>query len=119
MDYKQLKEKLKGTGQRVTKDVNGKRTKLTMKELRKKVRRNMENRVKNAKQTVGMCKSLLNMGTTGSRAPPPPPPPRAPMRRAIPSRGGMPQNLIRNLKGALNRRGLRQIANRNARITVA
>ena len=42
MDYKQLKEKVKGTGQRVTKDVNGKRTKLTMKELRKKVRRNME-----------------------------------------------------------------------------
>jgi len=119
MDYKQLKEKVKGTGQRVTKDVNGKRIKLTTKELRKKVRRNMENRVKNAKQTVGMCKSLLNMGTTGSRAPPPPPPPRPPMRRAMPSRGGMPQNLIRNLQGALNRRGLRQIANRNARTTVA
>ena len=39
MDYKQLKEKVKGTGQRVTKDVNGKRMKLTTKELRKKVRR--------------------------------------------------------------------------------
>lgn len=120
MDYKQLKEKVKATGQRVTKDVNGRRMKLTMKELRKKVRRNMENRVKNAKQTVGMCKSLLNMGT---RAPLPPPPP-PPMKRVVASRSGnarpvMPRNLLRNLQGALNRRGLKQIANRNARISVA
>ena len=49
MDYKQLKEKVKATGQRVTKDVNGRRMKLTIKELRKKVRRNMENRVKKCK----------------------------------------------------------------------
>jgi pyruvate/2-oxoglutarate dehydrogenase complex dihydrolipoamide dehydrogenase (E3) component len=120
MDYKQLKEKVKATGQRVTKDVNGRRMKLTIKELRKKVRRNMENRVKNAKQTVGMCKSLLNMGT---RVPLPPPPP-PPVKRVVATRGGnvrpvMPRNLLRNLQGALNRRGLKQIANRNARTSVA
>ena len=121
MDYTQLKEKVKATGQRVTKDVNGRRMKLTIKELRKKVRRNMENRVKNAKQTVGMCKSLLNMGT---RVPLPPPPPPPPVKRVVATRGGnvrpvMPRNLLRNLQGALNRRGLKQIANRNARTSVA
>ena len=48
MQYKDLKEKAKKAGLRVTKDVRGKRVKLTAKELRAKIRLNFENSVKNS-----------------------------------------------------------------------
>jgi hypothetical protein len=48
MQYKELKEKAKKMGLRVTKDVRGKRVKLTAQEIRAKLRLNLENSVKNA-----------------------------------------------------------------------
>ena len=72
MDYQDLKKKVKSMGQRVTKDVRGKRVRLTINELRKKVKRDMKNRVNDARETIAMCKSIVSVG---GRPPPPPPPP--------------------------------------------
>ena len=70
MDYQDLKKKVKSMGERVTKDVRGKRVRLTINELRKKVKRDMKNRVNNARETIAMCKSIVSVG---GRPPPPPP----------------------------------------------
>jgi hypothetical protein len=48
MEYQDLKKKVKSMGERVTKDVRGKRVRLTINELRKKVKRDMKNRVNDA-----------------------------------------------------------------------
>jgi hypothetical protein len=68
MDYQDLKKKVKSMGERVTKDVRGKRVRLTINELRKKVKRDMKNRVNNARETIAMCKSIVSVG--GRPAPP-------------------------------------------------
>lgn len=76
MQYKDLKEKAKNLGMRVTKDVRGKRVKLTSKELRARIRLNFENSVKNAQQVIRVCKTIIVPSNQGaSRIPPPPPPP--------------------------------------------
>ena len=59
MQYKDLKEKAKKAGLRVTKDVRGKRVKRTAKELRAKIRLNFENSVKNAQQVVRICRTIV------------------------------------------------------------
>ena len=48
MQYRDLKNKAKKLGLRVTKNVDGKRVKLTGRELRSKITMNFENSVKNA-----------------------------------------------------------------------
>ena len=81
MQYKDLKEKAKKAGVRVTKDVRGKRVKLTAKELRAKIRLNFENSVKNAQQVIRVCRTIVGPGPqmtmrpSGVPPPPPPPPP--------------------------------------------
>ena len=97
MDYQELKKRVKSSGQRITKDVKGKRVRLTSQELRKKVRRDMMNRVNDAKQTLGMCKSLLNV-TKNRRVPAPPPPRKV--------QTNVRQKLIAELKANLKRRGI-------------
>ncbi len=62
MQYKELKEKAKKAGVRVTKDVRGKRVKLTAKELRAKIRLNFENSVKNAQQVIRVCRTIVGPG---------------------------------------------------------
>jgi hypothetical protein len=99
MDYQELKKRVKSSGQRITKDVKGKRVRLTSQELRKKVRRDMMNRVNDAKQTLGMCKSLLNV-TKNRRVPTPPPPPPRKVQTNV------RQKLIAELKANLKRRGI-------------
>ncbi len=99
MDYQELKKRVKSSGQRITKDVKGKRVRLTSQELRKKVRRDMMNRVNDAKQTLGMCKSLLNV-TKNRRVPAPPPPPPRKVQTNV------RQKLIAELKANLKRRGI-------------
>jgi hypothetical protein len=98
MQYKDLKDKAKKLGLRVTKTVDGKRVKLTARELRAKVTRNFENSVKNAQRVIRICRTVV--APTASFAPPPPPPPRRPVinnKRA---------KLIEELKANLKRRGL-------------
>jgi len=99
MDYQELKKRVKSSGQRITKDIKGKRVRLTSQELRKKVRRDMMNRVNDAKQTLGMCKSLLNV-TKNRRVPAPPPPPPRKVQTNV------RQKLIAELKANLKRRGI-------------
>ena len=71
MQYKDLKDKAKKLGLRVTKTVDGKRVKLTARELRAKVTRNFENSVKNAQRVIRICRTVV--APTTSFAPPPPP----------------------------------------------
>jgi hypothetical protein len=86
MQYKDLKEKAKKMGIRVTKDVRGKRVKLTAKELRAKLRLNFENSVKNAQHVIRLCKTIVVPASSpvpqrvvgGPPPPPPPPPPSQP-----------------------------------------
>ena len=80
MQYKELKNKAKKLGIRVTKTVGGKRVKLSAKELRSKIAMNFENSVKNAQRVIRICRTVV-IQTPGpppslpTRGPPPPPPP--------------------------------------------
>jgi hypothetical protein len=117
MEYDKLKEKVKMLGFRVTKDVKGKRVKLTKKELAAKLPKKMkaqpslENQAKSAKKFIKVCKMVLReaeptrvvqqpvrMSPRRVAPPPPPPPP------------GVPQNpraaLLADLKANLIKRGL-------------
>lgn len=102
MQYKELKNKAKKLGLRVTKTVGGKRVKLSAKELRSKIAMNFENSVKNAQRVIRICRTVViqtpgpppSLPTRGPPPPPPPPPPGANARA----------RLLVELKNALRRR---------------
>ena len=105
MQYKDLKEKAKKAGLRVTKDVRGKRVKLTAKELRAKIRLNFENSVKNAQQVIRVCRTIVGPGPQMTMRPsgvPPPPPPRKPAVNA--KRAA----LMTELKNVLKKKGMKK-----------
>ena len=108
MQYKDLKDKAKKLGLRVTKTVKGKRVALSAKELRAKITMNFENSVKNAQKVIRICRTVVVPTTTvapGPRVPVPPPPPRAPV--PPPPRGGNARaKLMAELKNTLKKRGL-------------
>lgn len=127
-----IRTKARRKGIRLTRDSQGKRVKKTNEALQKEINlRNlavMKNRVTQAAATMRTCRQLVKNRCTCAtkkmspvRPPPPPPPPRRmPMARPAPiGRPAMPRNLLTQLQRNLNRRGLRQIANRNARTSVA
>jgi len=120
MEYEKLKEKVKKLGFRVTKDVKGKRVKLTKKELMAKLPKkakaepSLENQAKSAKKFIKVCKMVLReaqpnqprqprMRRVSPRrvavpvAPPPPPRPMSLNPRAA---------LMADLKADLKKRGL-------------
>lgn len=112
MQYKDLKEKAKKMGIRVTKDVRGKRVKLTAKELRAKLRLNFENSVKNAQHVIRLCKTIVVPASsvpipprTGGGPPPPPPPPPPPSK---PTTNSARAKLMAELKANLKKRGLKK-----------
>jgi hypothetical protein len=104
MQYRDLKNKAKKLGLRVTKNVNGKRVKLTANELRSKITMNFENSVKNAQKVIRLCQTVVAPGRTpsvaSSKPPPPPPPPRVTNNKRA--------KLMAELKAALAKKGLRQ-----------
>jgi len=114
MQYKDLKEKAKKMGLRVTKDVRGKRVKLTAKELRSKIRLNFENSVKNAQQMIRICKTIVVPGppqaVSRSGAPPPPPPPPPPPSGIAkkPVINSTRAKLMAELKNTLKKKGLKK-----------
>lgn len=110
MDYTTLKDKVKKMGLRVTKNVKGKRVKLTHKELERKVSGlTLQNQARNATKFIRVCKMVLREAGQNAprvaqpvrmsprRAPPPPPPPMGLNPRAA---------LLANLKANLKKRGL-------------
>ena len=117
MEYEKLKEKVKKLGFRVTKDVKGKRVKLTKKELTAKLPKkakaepSLENQAKSVKKFIKVCKMVLKeaeptqpraprqaVRTSPRRvAPPPPPRPMSLNPRAA---------LMADLKADLKKRGL-------------
>lgn len=117
-----LKERVKKLGFRVTKDVKGKRVKLTKKELQAKIDRKkkksqptLENRARDAKKFIKVCKMVLKEAepnipraprpSRAAAAPPPPPPPpmRAPPKPVI---NNARARLMADLRANLRRRGL-------------
>ena len=101
MQYRDLKNKAKKLGLRVTKTVKGKRVKLSAKELRSKITMNFENSVKNAQKVIRVCQNIV--APTVIRAgvpPPPPPPPRRPVINAKRAK------LMAELKNVLKKKGL-------------
>lgn len=112
MQYKDLKEKAKKMGLRVTKTVKGKRVPLSAKELRAKITMNFENSVKNAQKVIRICKTVVlpaaQTPQPGARVPPPPPPPpRAPVPPPPPPPGGnVRAKMLAELKNTLKKRGL-------------
>ena len=119
MEYEKLRDKVKSLGLRVTKDVKGKRVKLTKSELKAKLPKksvaapSLENQAKSAKKFIRVCKMVLREAEPRERrvvmaapvraapsapmAPPPPPRPQKLNARAA---------LMANLKANLKRRGL-------------
>ena len=112
MDYTTLKDKVKKMGFRVTKNVKGKRIKLTHKELERKVSGlTLQNQARNATKFIRVCKMVLREAGPNAprvqrvaqpvrmsprRAPAPPPPMGLNPRAA----------LLANLKANLKKRGL-------------
>ncbi len=96
MQYRDLKNKAKKLGLRVTKNVGGKRVKLSARELRSKITMNFENSVKNAQKVIRICRTVV-LPTSG----PPPPPPQ---RRPVVNTGRA--KLMTELKNVLKKRGL-------------
>ena len=114
MEYEKLKEKVKMLGFRVTKDVKGKRTKLSKKELMAKLPKktkaepSLENQAKSAKKFIKVCKMVLKEAEPNQprvqrvaqpvrMSPRPPPPPMSLNPRAA---------LLADLKANLIKRGL-------------
>ena len=121
MEYEKLKEQVKKLGFRVTKDVKGKRIKLTKKELMAKLPtksttpQTLENQAKSAKKFIRVCKMVLREAEPNAPRvqrvaqpvrmsprrvavpPPPPPPPMGLNPRAA---------LLADLKANLKKRGL-------------
>ena len=124
MEYDRLKDKVKKMGFRVTKDVKGKRVKLSKKELQAKLNKKkiagptLENQARDAKKFIRVCKMVLKEAEPNApraprvvRATAPPPPPPPPMR-AIPAPPPRPvvnnarARLMANLRADLKRRGI-------------
>lgn len=120
-----LKEKVKKMGFRVTKDVKGKRVKLTKKELQAKLDKKkksasgptLENQARDAKKFIKVCKMVLREAESNAprvvrqrrsvMAPPPPPPPPPPMRTPPrPVINNARARLMADLKANLKKRGL-------------
>jgi len=118
-----LKERVKKLGFRVTKDVKGKRVKLTKKELeakldrKKKSHSTLENQARDAKKFIKVCKMVLREAEVNaprivrqrrSVAAPPPPPPPPPLMRVPPKPviNNARARLMANLRANLKRRGL-------------
>ena len=98
MQYKELKDRAKKLGIRVTKDVGGRRVKLTARELRSKVTRNFENSIRNAQKVISLCRTVVApVSMTGV---PPPPPPGKPVINATRAK------LMAELKSKLKKRGM-------------
>ena len=106
MQYRELKNKAKKLGLRVTKTVNGKRVKLTAKELRSKITMNFENSVKNAQRVIRICQTVVTPRLQGVRAPPPPPPPPPPLPKK-PVINNKRAKLMAELRATLAKKGLR------------
>jgi len=96
----------------VTKDVKGKRVKLTKKELQAKIDRKkksqptLENQARDAKKFIRVCKMVLREAESNTprapkrsrtAAPPPPPPPPPPLMRAPPP----PKPVVNNARARL------------------
>lgn len=107
-----LKETAKQMGVRVTKDVKGKRVKLSNKELKAKLMSSLSlnNQAKHAKKFIRVCRTVL--AETQPKAPQPkvPKAPKAPKAPSPPKVAKAPKNaraaLMANLKANLKRRGL-------------
>jgi hypothetical protein len=106
-----LRNKAKKLGIRVTKDVDGKRVKLTENDIKKLIFTVMRNKASNTKKFIRICKNVLvtaspnnNRRVTRSsfQAPPPPPPP-APRKPVINAKRA---KLMSELKATLKKRGM-------------
>jgi hypothetical protein len=123
MEYDRLKERVKKMGFRVTKDVKGKRVKLTKKELQAKLDKKkksgsgptLENQARDAKKFIKVCKMVLKeaepnqpkaprqaVRASPRRVAPPPPPPPPPRPMSLNPRAA----LMADLKANLKKRGL-------------
>ena len=115
-----LKERVKSLGFRVTKDVKGKRVKLTKKELQAKLERKkkshptLDNQARDAKKFIKVCKMVLKEAEpnaprtprpTRAVAPPPPPTRVIPVPPPPPAKNARAR-LMANLQANLKRRGL-------------
>ena len=96
MQYRDLKNKAKKLGLRVTKTIDGKRVKLSARELRSKITMNFENSVKNAQKVIRICRTVV-LPASGA-------PPLPPKRVAPPPGGDARAKLLAELKNALKRR---------------
>jgi len=108
-----LRNKAKKLGIRVTKDVDGKRVKLTEKDIKKTIFAVLRNKASNTKKFIRICKNVLvtaspnnNRRVTRSsfRAPPPPPPPPPPPRKPVIN--AKRAKLMSELKATLKKRGM-------------
>ena len=108
-----LRNKAKKLGIRVTKDVGGKRVKLTEKDIKKTIFAVLRNKASNTKKFIRICKNVLVTASPNNnrrvtrpsfQAPPPPPPPPPPPRKPVINEKRA--KLMSELKATLKKRGI-------------
>lgn len=102
--YKELKDKAKKLGIRITKVVDGRRRYLTVSELRSEITKNFNSRVQNTRKVIRICKDIVVSASGQVPTPPPPPPPPPPPRKTVIN--NKRAKLMSELKNTLKRRGL-------------
>lgn len=134
---KGIREEARNKGIRLTYDKGGKRLRKSVTTLLKEIRalddKVLRARVQQAKDMVLACRAILSnapvqVPKAGPPPPPPPPPkgaPPPPPPKAVPKAPPPPPppvkkvSLMNELKGKMNKKGLKQKSNQNAKITVA
>ena len=132
---KTLTSEARNKGIRLTYDKGGKRVKKTanalLNEIRKHDNKIMRARAEQTKNMILACQSILGNVRPPPKAPPaPPPPPKAPpVMKAFPKAPPPPppkappimkkMSMMNELKMSLNKKGIKQKLNRNAKISIA
>lgn len=119
-----LKNQARARGLRITEAKGKRRVRKTEAVLRRDIANHdamvMGNQAKQAKGLMTMCQALMNVRgpPPAPRAPPPPPMFKAPPAKKAPS---PPKKLsmLDELKATLNKKGLKERFNKNAKKTVA
>jgi hypothetical protein len=118
-------------GIRLTYDRGGKRVKKTANALLNEIRKHddkiMRARAEQTKNMILACQAILGNVRPPPKAPPPPPPPPKgpppPPPKAPPKAPPPPimkkMSMLNELKMSLNKKGIKQKLNRNAKISIA
>ena len=122
---KTVREEARSRGIRLTFIKNGKRSRKSIDVLRKEIRAHddkiVREKANQAKNMISLCKTII-VNSSGTKVysqgpPPPPPPPPPPMGKKKANSSSPPKSFfyMNELKGKINKMGLKQKANKGGK----